>query len=31
MKDEQKAGIARRGARQKLVEFYEALPGRDQR
>ncbi|MFF5233252.1 thiamine pyrophosphate-requiring protein [Dactylosporangium sp. NPDC000521] len=31
MKDEQKAGIARRGTRQKLTEFYEALPGRDQK
>jgi pyruvate dehydrogenase (quinone) len=29
LKDPERAGLATRGFRQKLVEFYEKLPGRD--
>jgi pyruvate dehydrogenase (quinone) len=30
VKDPERSGIAVRGFRQKLAEFYEALPGRGQ-
>jgi pyruvate dehydrogenase (quinone) len=28
--DQQRVGLATRGFRQKLAEYYEQLPGRDQ-